>query len=576
MQNFSRAVVSAATSNRRQLLTSVSSNCIKSVQVQTGIRGFANRFVRWSSSSRLVDNNSLLQGETRGLDVNNEKSREIGGPNNRRIDDFSPNNVTVTDKSPLINANQEERPMESKAEKINENRTNDQKTSTPKPRHDPYPICHAEGSAEQVQAAKVFSKLGLSSSLITYMSTRFDHPTPIQEMSIPLLLKGSSALMTSQTGSGKTLSYMLPLIVRMQASEQKRKEQPDVKHKDGPRVVVLSPTRELTAQVISQARSISHFAKFRARAWGNNEKQKKREKDVVPDLVVSSPSAFVREMKLYNWSTIESLVLDECDALLFRDSGFVEEIEDITSRIGKKVQIVCVGATALKSEARRWLEKHRPEAEIIKAEGAGDLPSNIKVHMVSVKEEEGYNKHPALERALAPFLSFPKRDKKDTYAPRCIVFCNSVASCRSTAHTLEEKYADIAECYCLHGEMKPNQREENFTMFVNESPLATTKDSNDLSQSGIGTKKKLKILVCTDLSSRGIDVRNVQHVVIFDLPNNILDFLHRAGRTGRAGQAGEVTFIVGRGEKNKLVEVLEKGRQQKKSEKDTSRSFDRR
>ena len=406
---------------------------------------------------------------------------------------------------------------------------------------DPFPIRFQEGSLEQQPSAQLFSKLGLSSPLISYMSSRYASPTPIQESAIPVLLKGQSALLTSQTGSGKTLAFMLPLIIRMQASEVRRKELHITQQ--GPRVILFSPTRELSSQLILQAKSLAHYAKFKARYWGNQKQ--KLGKDVVPDFVVTSPMAFQREMK-WNPATIESIILDECDAMLFPESGFVGEVNDIVSRLRADVQIVCVGATALKSDAARWLQRNRPEAAILKANGVGNLPSTIKLHMVSVKEEEGYSKHPALERAIAPFLSYPNRDRHPDSHPRCIIFCNSISSCRSTAHILSERFSDRAESYCLHGEMRPHQREQNWAGFVQDSASAEN-------------TKKLKILVCTDLSSRGIDVQNVQHVVIFDLPSSLPDFLHRAGRTGRAGNSGEVTFIVGRGEKAKVLELFQSG-----------------
>ena len=410
-------------------------------------------------------------------------------------------------------------------------------------RYDPFPIKFPDGSPEKQASAQAFSKLGLSGPLIEYMSSRYEHPTLIQQAAIPILLKGESALLTSQTGSGKTLAFMLPLIVRMQAAEMRRKER-QIKQQ-GPRLIIFSPTRELGMQIFDQAKSISHFAKYRARIWGN-QKHKLSKKEGVPDVVVASPLAYQRDMKWSPW-TVDAIVLDECDAMLSPDSGFVNELNEVVRRLRPEVQIVCVGATALKSEAGRWLQRLRPDSKIIKIKGVGDLPPSIRLRMVSVQDDEGYNKHPALERAIAPFLSYPNRDDPRA-PPRCIVFCNSVASCRSTAHTLSERFTDVADTYCLHGEMRPLQREENFKGFA-ENPSTSP------------MKPKLKILVCTDLSSRGIDVQNVQHVVIFDLPSNLPDFIHRAGRTGRAGKEGEVTFVVGRGEKQQVIDLFE----QKKS-----------
>jgi ATP-dependent RNA helicase DDX5/DBP2 len=137
-----------------------------------------------------------------------------------------------------------------------------------------------------------------------------------------------------------------------------------------------------------------------------------------------------------------------------------------------------------------------------------------------------------LERALGQFL-FKKKN-----ASKCLVFCNSVASCRSTHHVLGEKFSDVCEAFCLHGEMRQMQREESWKSFVSNQD------------------DKKKVLVCTDLSSRGLDVSEVSNVVIFDIPNSLPDLIHRAGRTGRAGREGNVTFVVGRGEKHAVMQLL--------------------
>lgn len=385
--------------------------------------------------------------------------------------------------------------------------------------------------------AKLFSRLGLSGPSIQYMSSRFASPTPVQELAIPVLLKGTSALVSAETGTGKTLSFLLPLVIRMQSFEQQRRLSGDTRGKyftQGPRTVVFSPTRELSGQLFAQAKSLSHELKFKARLWGNEKK--KLGLDVVPDVVVSSPGTFLRENK-YNPALIESLVIDEVDAMLFHDSGFTDEVTHFVKTLDRNCQIVCVGATALKGDSWEWLKSIRKDAVKLKPNAGGGggvlLPDTISVQFERVEDREGYDKHGALERALATFL-FKKQSS------RCIIFCNSVASCRSTHHVMTEKFAGECDAYCLHGEMRPLQREESWTAF---------------SQSG-STPQKKRVLVCTDLSSRGLDVHDVDLVVIFDVPNSLPDLIHRAGRTGRAGRHGQVTFVVGRGEKQKVTQLL--------------------
>lgn len=382
-------------------------------------------------------------------------------------------------------------------------------------------------------SSRLFSKLGLSGPSIDFMASRFAKPTPVQELAIPVLLKGQSALVSAETGTGKTLSFLLPLVIRMQSFEQHRKMAPNTTggkfFNEGPRTVVFSPTRELSAQLFAQAKTLSHELKFKARLWGNEKK--KLGVNVVPDLVVSSPGTFLRENK-YNVKLIESLVIDEVDAMLFHESGFTEEITHFVRELDPKCQIVCVGATALKGDSWEWLKTVRKDAVKLKTSAAGVLlPETISVQFEQVEDREGYDKHGALERAMATFLY--KKQKS-----RCIIFCNSVASCRSTHHVMGEKFAEQCDAYCLHGEMRPMQRDESWTNFTNDN------------------SKKKQVLVCTDLSSRGVDVNDVDLVVIFDVPNSLPDLIHRAGRTGRAGRKGQVTFVVGRGEKQKVTQLL--------------------
>ena len=302
-------------------------------------------------------------------------------------------------------------------------------------------VRYLDGSPEKEVASKVFSKLGLSSKFVSYLASRFQYPTPIQEAAIPILLKGKSALLTSETGSGKTLAYLLPLLVRMQAFEQQRLMDTSRTHKAGPRIVVFSPTRELSNQIILQAKSISHEVKFKARLWGN--KKLKLGKDIAPDLVVSSPQAFARDMK-WNYSTIESVVFDECDAMLFKDSGFVPDINEFLGKVSPTSQIVCVGATALQGDSLRWLRHIRPEALLVKTKGSGYIPETIRIQTSPVLADEGYNKHPALERSLNQIIAAINQENKKIENPeenvkKCILFCNSISSCRSTHHILTSR-----------------------------------------------------------------------------------------------------------------------------------------
>lgn len=392
-----------------------------------------------------------------------------------------------------------------------------------------------------VHAPASFSELGYSARVLEFIQAReYERPTRIQERSLPVLLGGSSAILAAETGTGKTLAYLLPVVMRMQEKEQERKRLQEQSRK-GPRVVIFAPTRELSNQLIREAKMVSHFAKFKARVWGNT--RRRLDSDVVPDVVVASPATFQREMR-WDPRLIETLVLDECDVLLNPTLGFVDDIHHLVEReLSPQAQIVCVGATAnLHGQARSFLLKHRKQKgfEYINTmpnrkttTRSVSVPGNIRFIKNLVEPQEGFDKHPCLVRTMRELVDVKPQISK------VMLFCNSVASCRSTEHVLHERFSrEELQTFCLHGDMRPKQREESFQSFVHNS------------------QSKVAVLVCTDISSRGIDIPELDHVVLFDLPNNFADFIHRVGRCGRAGKLGKCTVIVGRGESDSLKNLL--------------------
>jgi len=394
---------------------------------------------------------------------------------------------------------------------------------------------HMAVAPRDAAAAAAFARLGVNStSLGALADQRIVSPTPIQTLAIPVLLGGRSALLSAETGSGKTLAFALPLAERLVSHEAKLgcRASPG-----SPRALVLLPTRELASQVGAEFKKLSHHFRFAARvlAGGNGRKAIKQALASPVDVLVSCPH-MLRDLAARNdvrLRAVQALVVDEADTMLNSHSGFADDVTAVARQCPAAAQIVLAGATVKgRGYCRDWLRQLRGEGafDVVETEGAGRLPVQIKLVVETVDE---YDKHPALLDTVRAAVA---------RNARLIVFCNSVPSCRSTAHVLEAfaSQAGIANVCSLHGDMLPMQRAEAWRRFTSTPAPA--------------------IAVCTDVAARGLDVADVDHVVLFDVPRGEEDFVHRAGRTGRGGKGGRVTVIAGRGEKDWAQALLQRAR----------------
>jgi superfamily II DNA/RNA helicase len=405
--------------------------------------------------------------------------------------------------------------------------------------------------------SNAFASLGLSHLSVSALlggAKQITIPTEIQRRALPILLKGASAILLSETGSGKTLAYALPLCERLVSFEQRTKTRAVPRH---PRALILSPTRELTLQISHQVKALSHHLKFASTPLANTSKKQTAEHLSRPlDVIIASPSlvsALVHTQQVF-LDAVQTLVIDEADTMLSATSGFAADVAQLARQIPPESQIVLAGATLNQNECQRFLSKLRPFPAIIQSSQYGRPPANMQISVRKPLDTEGFDKHPVLLRTVQEALRSSRR---------VLVFCNSVPSCRSTAHMLDESLpaaaadaaanaaadaaADAAanaapsavKVLCLHGDMLPKQRMDSFKAFS--------------AHTGAGA-----VAVCTDVAARGLDFTDVEHVVMFDLPRTFLDFLHRSGRTARAGRAGRVTVLVGKGEAEEAKALLAK------------------
>ena len=353
--------------------------------------------------------------------------------------------------------------------------------------------------AEGVQ----FSDFAISDSLKQRLAlAKFVTPTPVQAAAIPPALEQKDILATASTGTGKTLSFLIPMIQRMDATSV-----PSTRGKRGPiRSLILLPTRELAMQVLEAYGKLVPQAKHDSVlvCGGLSENNQLDQLDRGPRLVVATPGRledFLRRREV-NLGAVEMLVLDEVDRML--DMGFLPAIRRIVGALPKTRQTMCYSATldANISEIVKDYVQKPVRVQI----GATSKPSDrVELVVYTVMQDQ---KLGLLDQML--------KEHEGTF----LVFSRTKHGADRIAKKLEKLGHDAD---VIHGDRSQSQRTAALKGF---------------------TTGKHRVLVATDVAARGIDVQNIAHVVNYDLPNASDDFVHRIGRTGRAGAKGVATTFV--------------------------------
>ena len=357
-----------------------------------------------------------------------------------------------------------------------------------------------------------FTALGLDSSLLaTLTALGYAEPTPVQALAIPAALAGGDLLVSSQTGSGKTAAFILPGLTRLAA--------PAPGQGNGPRMLVLAPTRELAMQVQKAAHGYAAAQRLHTvclvggMPYGVQLNQLRRGVDIV----IATPGRLKDHMDRgsADLSRVEILVLDEADRML--DMGFQEEIDAIVARVPAKRQTLLFSAT-LDGVVGRLAQRVTKNPKRIDIAPAKETRPDITQHALFA--DNGSHK----ERMLDALL-------RETDVEQALVFTTTKRSAAELSLALQGKgFAAGA----LHGDM--HQRERTHT-------LQRLREG------------RMRVLVATDVAARGIDVPGINLVVNYDAPQQSEDYLHRIGRTGRAGRAGVAVTFLGRGERH-LVKSL--------------------
>ena len=336
-------------------------------------------------------------------------------------------------------------------------------------------------------------------------------PTPIQKRAIPLILAGRDLRASAETGTGKTAAFVLPALQRLAEKGKPGR---------GPRILILTPTRELAMQVANETAKFSAaFPHLRTICvfGGVPYPMQNRQLSAPYDILVATPGRLIDhlERQRIDLSRVEMLILDEADRML--DMGFIEPVEYIASLAPSSRQTLLFSAT-LKKEVLKLSARllNNPEEIIITPEGTKH--TQIEQHFRTV---DGISdKHRLLNEILTGGT-----------VNQAIVF---TATKRAADELADQLSSDGHDASALHGDMDQRQR------------TRTIKQLRD---------GQIKILVATDVAARGIDIATISHVINFDLPMNGEDYVHRIGRTGRAGATGVAFSFASKRDMHKLREI---------------------
>lgn len=362
-----------------------------------------------------------------------------------------------------------------------------------------------------------FLDLGISEELNGRLnSIGITEPTSVQKKVIPLIAEGRNIMFQSETGTGKTFAYLLPLIEKIQKEDNPKKEV---------KILITSPTYELAGQIKSQIQLVSSLRCALCIGGAPISRQIEMLKEK-PVIVIGGSSRLLEliHLKKLKADSVEALVLDEADRLLSPELR--EETIGLMERLPQKVQLIGNSAT-VSDFTRKTLEKAR----------SSSTENGNPVELVELPPED------ILRSKITHWAIFAeKRDKIDTLRSfinavkpeKLIIFTSSTDQIENITSKL--KYRKI-ECEGISGKSDKKERKTYFDRF----------------KSG-----KLKILVTTDLASRGLDIPGITHVVQMDLPESTDFFIHRAGRTARAGQKGFNCVIGDEVELNKYASLEKK------------------
>lgn len=342
---------------------------------------------------------------------------------------------------------------------------------------------------------KSFQTLGVTLPLIEALAKQgIKEPTPIQEETIPYVFKGEDVIAKAQTGTGKTLAFLLPILQRIHTDLHQEQ------------ALIIAPTRELVKQIAEEAKKLAPVlgVDVLPLIGGKTIENQLQQLGRRPQVIVGTPGRLLDHVRRgsLHLNSVRQFVLDEADQMLHM--GFLPDVETLLSETASNRQLLLFSAT-IPDKIRALAKTYMSKPHSITVEGQNVTLDNIeqKVFVMSPKE-----KLPRLVEMLReddPFLA--------------IVFCNTKESAIALSYDLAKEGFNMGE---LHGDMTQGRRNQILKDFA---------------------AARTQILVATDIAARGIDIEGVSHVYNYDVPHDVDYYIHRIGRTGRAGTSGiAVTF----------------------------------
>lgn len=351
------------------------------------------------------------------------------------------------------------------------------------------------------QIIENFSKLNLNEKILKAISDlNYESLTPIQEKAIPIARKGRDIIGISQSGTGKSCAFILPILESILKDQELGKNRVL-------RALIIAPTRELAKQIVKSIENYSKYMDVKTVSILGGESKNLQAKKLSNgvDIAVATAGRLLEHIKenSINLSSVTKVVIDELDVML--DMGFLKDLEQILPYIGKNRQISMFSAT-INSTVKTLAKQFLNDPVVIEVTTQRSNVKNITHEAILVDEDR------KLE-ALSYFIGSKN-------ISQALVFVNQ----KSQADTLVENLnLDGLKAACIHGDVRQSTR-----------ALALRKFK----------EKELRVLVATDIAARGIDIENLPCVINFALPQSIDDFTHRVGRTGRAGNDGlAITFL---------------------------------
>ena len=382
-----------------------------------------------------------------------------------------------------------------------------------------------------------FAELGLNEQILAGVATLgFNAPTPVQAAAIPAVLAGKDVVASAQTGTGKTAAFMLPTLQRIAGEKPREAEKPNTgepnavtkrsashsntKQNTYPRALIITPTRELAAQIDNVAKSVCASTGQQAVivTGGSRYKHQITALQKGCDVLVATPGRLIDllDKKHTSLENVQVLVLDEADRML--DMGFWPSVHRIMEQLPKAHQTLLFSAT-LPASITSTIDALLKDPERIEIARTGQTAATIEQHLCSVTQGQ---KPQLLKALINSFNPAPER---------VLVFCRTKSRVDSIYKNLKAAGLKVD---VMHADRPQKARARALERF----------------RSGA-----IQILVATDVMSRGIDVQGIDAVINFDVPLDPEDYVHRIGRTGRAGAAGQAFTFMGPDEVTPLREI---------------------